>query len=407
MNLRSFLKGALLMAASAALIALITVAGFLAFLYYNSSGGRDWGVPIQQVSDALTRDGAGYRFAGEDLLEADCWALLMDPQGQVVWSFRKPPEVPEQYTVADVASFTRWYLQDYPVQCWVREDGLLVVGSPKGSLWKHDVAMDTRTLLQTPLWLGGSFLLTLGCVLALAYCLTRRWFRQAQQVRDTARSDWINGVSHDIRTPLSVVMGYAAQLEEAPDLAPARQKQAAIIRTQSQAIRDLVNDLNLTMRMDCAMQPLRKETVHPDSFLRQTAADFLNGGMAEGFPLEMDLPAKPLPAVEADPFLLRRAVNNLLTNCVRHNAPGCSIRLGARARQGGLVLWVEGGTPAAPPAPAGPDHPLEPDGGAAHGTGLRLVAQIAAAHSGQASFYVGPPFRCELWLPLGQIKSGP
>ena len=202
-------------------------------------------------------------------------------------------------------------------------------------------------------------------------------------------------------------MGYAAQLEEAPDLSPTRQKQAAIIRTQSQAIRDLVNDLNLTMRLDCAMQPLRKETVHPDSFLRQTAADFLNGGMAEGFPFEIDLPAKPLPAVEADPFLLRRAVNNLLTNCVRHNAPGCSIRLGARARQGGLVLWVEGGATADAPAPAGPDHPLEPDGGASHGTGLRLVAQIAAAHSGQASFYVGPPFRCELWLPLGQIKSGP
>ena len=244
-------------------------------------------------------------------------------------------------------------------------------------------------------------------MLGLSYRAARHWFRQAQQARDAARSEWINGVSHDIRTPLSVVMGYAAQLEEAPDLSSTRQKQAAIIRTQSQAIRDLVNDLNLTMRLDCAMQPLRKETVHPDSFLRQTAADFLNGGMAEGFPFEIDLPAKPLPAVEADPFLLRRAVNNLLTNCVRHNAPGCSIHLGARARQGGLVLWVEGGTPADTPAPAGPDHPLEPDGGAAHGTGLRLVAQIAAAHGGQASFYAGPPFRCELWLPLGQIKSGP
>ena len=81
--------------------------------------------------------------------------------------------------------------------------------------------------------------------------------------------------------------------------------------------------------------------------------------------------------------------------------------MGARARQGGLVLWVEGGAPAAAPAPAEPDHPLEPDGGAAHGTGLRLVDQIAAAHGGQASFYAGPQLRCELWLPLGQIISGP
>ena len=77
----------------------------------------------------------------------------------------------------------------------------------------------------------------------------------------------------------------------------------------------------------------------------------------------MDLPIKPLPQIEADPFLLRRAVNNLLTNCVRHNAPGGTIRLGARAEGGNLVLFVEGGTAVGRPAPAEPDRPLAPDGG--------------------------------------------
>ena len=66
-------------------------------------------------------------------------------------------------------------------------------------------------------------------MLLLAYWVVRRWFRQAQQVRDAARSDWINGVSHDIRTPLSMVMGYAAQMEAAADLPPERRKQAGII----------------------------------------------------------------------------------------------------------------------------------------------------------------------------------
>ena len=45
-------------------------------------------------------------------------------------------------------------------------------------------------------------------------------------------------------------------------------------------------------------------------------------------------------------------------------------------------------------------HSLESDGGAAHGTGLRLVAQIAAAHGGKAVFCNGTPYRCELWLPV-------
>ena len=399
MNLRSVFKGALLVTASAALIAFITMAGILSFIWYNSSGGRNWGVSVSQVSAALTQEGNSYAFAGEDLLPEGNWALLLDESGQVVWSFQKPDDLPDHYTLTQVASFTRWYLEDYPVQCWVREDGLLVVGSPKGSIWKHDMTMDTPTLLQTPFWFGGIFLLALVCVLALAYGLARRWFRQAQQVRDSARSDWINGVSHDIRTPLAVVMGYAAQLEDTPDLPSDCRRQAAIIRTQSQTIRDLVNDLNLTMRLDCAMQALRKQPVQLEPFLRQVAADFLNSGMAEGFSLEMDLPAQPLPVLNVDPFLLRRAVNNLLTNCVRHNAAGCAITLGAKRQGNQVILWVEGGTgDGSFSSPS--SHSLEPDGGAAHGTGLRLVAQIAAAHGGQALFPGGTPFRCEIYLPL-------
>jgi signal transduction histidine kinase len=399
MKLRSLLKGAMLVTVSALLIAVVTLLGLIAFVYCNSNGGRDWSTPMEKLSDALIWDGTAYSFTGDALLEEGCWAMLLNQEGQVVWSLRKPEEVPEQYTVSDVAAFTRWYLSDYPVQSWVREDGLLVVGSPKGSIWKHDIAMSTQTLLQTPIWFLVFFLLALGSVLGLAWLAVGRWFRQDQQLRDAARSNWINGVSHDIRTPLSVVMGYAAQLEKSPDLTPEHKRQAAAIRAQSQVIRDLVNDLNLTMRLDCEMQALRKEPLRPAAFLRQTAADFLNGGMGSGFDFEMDLPQTPLPEIEADPFLLRRAVNNLLTNCVRHNAPGCSICLGARAEGQELILWVEGGTMLGTALPDS-SQPLEPDGGAAHGTGLRLVAQIAAAHGGKAEFHSGTPYRCELRLPV-------
>ena len=399
MSLRSFFKGAMLVTAAAALVTFITLMGILAFIFYNFDGGRDWGVSMSKVSGALAWDGTEYAFTGEELLGENRWAMLLDENGQVVWSLRKPADLPEQYTLTDVASFTRWYLNDYPVQCRIREDGLLVIGAPKGSVWKHDIAMGTQVLLQTPIWFMAFFLLTLGCVLLLAYWVVRRWFRQAQQVRDAARSDWINGVSHDIRTPLSMVMGYSAQMEEAEDLPAECRRQAGIISAQSQVIRDLVNDLNLTMRMDCAMQPLRKESLQMEVFLRQTAADFLNGGMAEGFDFEMDLPKEPLPPTEGDPFLLRRAVNNLLTNCVRHNTPGSAICLGARAENNLLILWVEGGT-AAGGLRTDFYQPLEQDGGAAHGTGLKLVEQIAAAHGGSANFFASETVRCEICLPI-------
>ena len=213
---------------------------------------------------------------------------------------------------------------------------------------------------------------------------------------ESMRANLLRAVSHDIRTPLSMVMGYAGQLEADSALPPARRDQAAIIRRQSQTIRDLVNDLNLTMRLDCQMQALRKTKLDLAPFLRQTAADFLNSGLAEGFSLALDLPDQPLPSLEADEFLLRRALNNLLINCVRHNPPGAVIRLGARQTGKACLLWVENTTPNAPAPPLY----QEEDGGPAHGTGLKLVAQIAAAHGGQATFFQGETFLCQLRLPM-------
>ena len=399
MKFKTLWKGAVLVTASAALIAAISILGIVFFVFSSSVDSQNWGVPIHEISNALIWDGESYVLTEESLLEQNHWAMLIGESGQVVWSLYKPDEIPDQYTLSDVASFTRWYLHDYPVRCWVREDGLLVVGAPKGSVWKYDIAMQTQVLFRTPVWFLSLFLLSLVGVLGLSCLTVRRWFRQTQQIRDTARSNWINGVSHDIRTPLSVVMGYAAQMELAPDLSPIYQKQASAIRSQSQVIRDLVNDLNLTMRLDCEMQPLRKENLQPTAFLRQVVADFLNGGMADGFDFSIDLPSSPLPDIKADPFLLRRAVNNLLINCVRHNAPGCTISLGAEAERNQLLFWIEGGaTTQTIPSPS--PRQLEPDGGAAHGTGLNLVVQIVAAHGGTVQFFTGSVFRCELRFPF-------
>lgn len=399
MRPRSWMKAVGLVAAAAFLTVFIALAGTMAFIYFNTAGGRSWSVPINELSASLTLEEGRYVFSGESLLEGDRWAMLLDGSGRVVWSLRKPEDVPEAYSITDAASFTRWYLNDYPVQCHVRDDGLMVVGAPKGSVWKHDVAFDMDVMLQIPLWFAGMFLVALGCVLGMAFVVLRRWFRQDQQVRDAARSNWINGISHDIRTPLSIVMGYAAQMELDPALSPERRKQAAVIRHQSQAIRDLVNDLNLTMRLDSEMQTLRKESIQPEVFLRQTAADFFNSGMAEGFPVDVELPETALPALEADGFLLKRAVNNLLTNCVRHNTPGCSIRLGVQAGGGGIVFWVESGNATVGTVKHSSAQQMETDDGIAHGTGLKLVSQIAAAHSGKTKFSKGEVFRCEVWLP--------
>ena len=66
-------------------------------------------------------------------------------------------------------------------------------------------------------------------------------FRQklALEKRDNARTEWISGVSHDIRTPLSLIMGHADSLEKNPSLGEDEKKEAASIRENSLQIRIL------------------------------------------------------------------------------------------------------------------------------------------------------------------------
>ena len=151
------------------------------------------------------------------------------------------------------------------------------------------------------------------------------------------------------------------------------------------------------------------------ALIRQTAADFLNGGLDEKYSIEVqiDRSAQSL-TLEADQFLLLRALANLVNNCIRHNPDGCAITLGVRSRGKECVLWVRNQIASGEdPRPQFRRQRLQlpplrqerggllPDGTAGHGTGLKLVEQIARAHNGRAVLRGGEGyFCCEVWLPL-------
>ena len=63
--------------------------------------------------------------------------------------------------------------------------------------------------------------------------------------RAEACSNWIAGISHDNRTPLSMILSYSSAWEENPELPDEWRKKAGIIRRQAEKLRSLVNDLNL------------------------------------------------------------------------------------------------------------------------------------------------------------------
>ena len=110
----------------------------------------------EDVAAALTRQGDTYVLTekGVQILEEnDAWAILIaDGSGQVIWSQGPLPEkMPQTFSLAQVASLTRGYLEDYPTYPAAAEGGLLVLGFPSGSYWKHQwPSWNTELIASVP-----------------------------------------------------------------------------------------------------------------------------------------------------------------------------------------------------------------------------------------------------------------
>ncbi len=364
------------------------------------------------------------------------WAMFLDDAGACLWSVDLPPELPTQYTLPEAAVFSKGYLADYPVFVRSEDSGLLVLGYPKGSYYKlPGNYYSAGTLKRLPFFFAGILALDLLLLFA-AYS-----FSKMKIVRDTgpliaaiqtlsggrpaalavqgelsevaasvnkasqilsrqnqARANWISGVSHDIRTPLSIILGHAGRIAADTSAGSAVREQAAVIQRQSVKLKELVADLNLVSQLEYEMQPLHQEPVRLSKLLRTYTADLLNAGLPDAYCVTLEImPAAEAVLLAGDARLLARAVNNLVQNSIRHNPQGCSIRLGLSCSPGAVLLSVAddgvGLSPEKQRELAETPHYLDSTDDRLdlrHGLGLVLVRQITEAHQGAMQIESGP-----------------
>jgi len=442
-SLRKIITRSILLTAAIALLLVTINLSFLTSFMMKYSSNQPLKYAISDISDGLLNSDGTYELnsSGTILMNKQfVWAMLIDREGQVIWNKNLPEDVPLQYTLADVASFSRWYLNDYPVSVWEHPDGLLVLGEPKNSTWKYNITSTENTIAHIPGFIVSFFFLNVLIALALALFLGL-WlyrklkplyngitalpkkepltlptggvtgevarilnetsvilFQQEQQLahRDQARTEWIAGVSHDIRTPLSMVMGYASELEINPRLPAAEQNQARIIREQSQRIKSLIDDLNLASKLEYHAQPMELSRVSPAALIRGVAVNFINDGLTAPYSLSVDVTEETnSPILLCDQALLHRALTNLIDNSIRHNPRGCNITLSVTNLTTGLVIKVSDDGKGYPPEliknSGGLDESLLLGN---HGLGLIIVRRIMKIHGGKVVFENLPDGGC-------------
>lgn len=405
----------------------------------------------EEIADHLQQNDAGqFLFDEQDeayWLDGYAWAMVLDDEGQVIWQYQLPQELDHRYTASEIAVFSRWYLADYPVFCQVREYGLLVLGMPKDSLWKY--SFWTYPDLIEWIFYRGTTLMAGVLVLILVLCLVFSWRgakslgtvadgldtlaegrtvqlptrgfagelaeklnRTSAQIqyrneiiqrRDTARTNWIAGVSHDIRTPLSLILGWSEQLQQDAALPDGVRHKAEGICLQSEKIRSLVEDLNLTSKLQYGAQPLRREHVQAGPLLRKLVADFCNNPLADGCEIELNLTQEAEQAViQADQALLARAMENILGNSVRHNRGAVYCRVAAMVNKEWLFLTVTDDGVGYPARVLEALQSGRVEENTPHILGLHVVEQILQAHGGKVFFSQNEPkgSRVEMRLPI-------
>lgn len=212
--------------------------------------------------------------------------------------------------------------------------------------------------------------------------------RSTERLRelDQMKNTFLTAVSHDLRAPLTTVLGSALTLERLRPTLPVDDQDELIRAISSNAQRlqhMLVDLLDLDRLTRGVVEPIRTRT-DLAALVRRIVED---SGILEDHVLHMDLDPNH---VEVDGPKVERIVDNLVTNARRYTAPGTEVWIATKPSEEGVLLIVEDAGSGIPEADR--DHIFEPfrqvgprpPGSPGAGIGLSLVAKFAEIHGGGA-----------------------
>jgi len=220
---------------------------------------------------------------------------------------------------------------------------------------------------------------------AIATVALRKSLLMAQLMRaSAAKSEFLASVSHDLRTPLNVIMGYTQLLAE-ETFGPVTAEQAdALARTLRVASGQLglINDL-----LDLARIEQGKFDCHPRAVdvaeLVPSLREMMDA-LLMGRPVRFEVDVPPATTARTDPERLRQVLVNLLTNAAKFTQSGC-IRLVAEL-DGDVRIAVQDSGPGMDPELLARAHEPFVRGeveGAGTGLGLSIVARLTALLGGR------------------------
>lgn len=303
----------------------------------------------------------------ERLDEYGLWLQVIDETGQEVFCHNKPESYPARYSASELISLrTSAYEQGNTVFVNSYENSgetwSYLIGFPY-AIGKHMLYYNGENVGRlSPLFRMGIFFCLCAVILFVifyGFWLTRHLGKIAKGIRKVSmrcytmlpekgafgeiygalnkmdieirhsdkaqldteriRREWIANITHDLKTPLSPIKGYAELLMGSP--APnseTAQEYGGIILKNVNHTEKMINDLKLTYQLDSGAVPYHPQMVHLVRFLKELVIDIVNDPVFTNRSIEFESNIQECE-VCIDIDLFRRAVNNLIINALMHN----------------------------------------------------------------------------------------
>lgn len=298
---------------------------------------REVGV-LADASGVILMGGPGYE-AGSVISDPDQERAIPIVAGQITAGFLVFPQHPEQFTRPargpenDLVRRSLW-------SAAIAAAITALVALAVGGLWARTLTRPVAELTAATRAMAGGNLHQQVVVrsrdeigeLASSFNHMSSDLAHATQLRKQMTAD----LAHDLRTPLSILRGYAEGLREGrlsatPDL-------YALMHDEVLHLQRLVEDLRTLSLADAGELPLNRRTVDPSALLERTGLAYFMPAEERGLTLRVET-EESLPSVTVDTDRMTQVLNNLVSNAMRHTNVG-EIVLAARRDGESVVLEV-------------------------------------------------------------------
>jgi len=204
---------------------------------------------------------------------------------------------------------------------------------------------------------------------------------------DHLKSDFIHTVSHDLRSPLTSILGYTELIERTGPLNENQTEFIKRLQGSIQHITALVNDLLDLGRLEAGFDT-RREIVHLEGVLKYSLDMFDAQIKKKNLQLTQEM-AQEIHSLRANPIRIRQMVDNLIGNAIKYTPNDGAIRVSISMQEQQIILKVEDNGPGIPPEEQ--SHIFEkfyratnvPEDAQGSGLGLAIVKSIVDSHQGR------------------------